>query len=65
MRVYGGCIEPGGYELENERVTAPCPDCGKPARHHHFERAEGSLNRYHTIDCDHCGHESGYDFLMP
>ena len=64
-RAYGGCIEPGGMELDDERMTLPCPTCTKPARHHFFQRAEGSLNSYHTIDCDHCGHRSGYDFLMP
>jgi len=64
--VYGGCIEPGGMELDDERYEAPCPTCGKPARHHYFQQLDGGcINPYHTIDCDHCGHSSGYDFLGP
>lgn len=66
MRVYGGCIEPGGMELDNERYAGPCPDCAKPARHHYFQQLDGGcINPYHTTDCPHCGHSSGYDFLMP
>lgn len=66
VRVYGACIEPGGIELDNDHDDAPCPTCRKPARHHYFEQVDGGcINVHHTIDCDHCGHRSGYDFLMP
>ena len=64
VRVYGPCIEPDGMELYNDQFEAPCPTCGKPALHHCFEQVDcGCLNPYHTIDCNHCGHSSGYDFL--
>ncbi len=66
MRVYGGCIEPGGMELADETDAVDCPDCGKLALYRYWEQVDGgSLNSYHTIDCDQCGHHSGNDWLMP
>lgn len=63
-RVYGPCIEPGGMELDDEYFEAPCPSCGELARNHVFQQVHGgSINAYHTIDCDHCGHSNGYDFM--
>jgi predicted RNA-binding Zn-ribbon protein involved in translation (DUF1610 family) len=59
MRAYGGCIEPGGWELDDERYVTPCPKCGKPADAWRVEKAEGSLNVYTGIRCDHCGYERG------
>lgn len=65
MHDLGDIVEPGGAELDTE-FDAPCPDCGKPARHDLFERNDcGCINLYHTIDCPHCGHRSGFDDLIP
>ena len=58
-RVYGGCIEPEGCELADERGTATCPGCGAVARTWHIERAEGSLNVYSGLACDACGYTRG------
>ncbi|WP_299085765.1 hypothetical protein [uncultured Ruegeria sp.] len=56
----GSCIEPDGYELDNDSWETDCPDCGKTARHHHWEEVVGgSINQYFTIQCEHCGHISG------
>jgi len=64
VRGYGSCIESGGMELDDERFEAPCPSCGELARHHYFQQLDGgSINAYRTIDYDHCGHSSGYDFF--
>lgn len=30
-RVYGGCIEPGGIDLENDVSVLECPHCGGDA----------------------------------
>ena len=58
-RVYGGCIEPGGMDLEDSYETHPCPDCESPALHWRLERAEGSLNVYIGMRCTACGLERG------
>ena len=61
MRVYGSCIEPGGMELEDDWWTAPCPGCGKPARHGHVQQLEGScINTCFPVSCDACGHHEGF-----
>ncbi|QOT72330.1 hypothetical protein H5V43_04070 [Sphingobium fuliginis] len=65
MIAHGGCTEPGGVELADERWEAPCPRCGQSAEHGHVERAEGSLNIHHTLACDHCGHQEGFDWMNP
>ncbi len=66
MIVYGGCIEPGGMELEDRYWEAPCPRCCEPAEHGMLERAHtGSINHYPTIRCSHCGHAEGFDALIP
>ncbi|UXC92931.1 MULTISPECIES: hypothetical protein [Sphingobium] len=66
VRVYDGCIEPGDMELNDECLGLPCPTCEKLACHHYFQQFDGGrINLYHTIDCDHCGHSSGYEFLGP
>ena len=58
-RVHGGCVEPEGWDLEDEHTTEPCPKCGEPAHHWRCERAEGSLNIYTGLACVSCGHEEG------
>jgi hypothetical protein len=44
--VYGGCIEPEGLELEDQRGVKFCPRCGSIARTWRIARAEGYLNVY-------------------
>ena len=59
-RVYGGCIEPEGMDLEDSYETHPCPDCGSPALHWWLRRAEGgSLNIYSAMRCSACGLQRG------
>jgi hypothetical protein len=66
MRVYGGCIEPGGMELEDDRWEAPCPRCGANAQHGYLQRLEGGcINAYNTVRCRACGYERGFDWVMP
>jgi len=61
MIVYGGCIEPGGMELEDEEWEDTCPKCGAPARHRYVQRLEGGcIDPYFPINCDSCGHREGY-----
>lgn len=59
-RVYGGCIEPGGYELADEHTDCTCPRCGGDARDWFIERNEGgSIETYGGLSCDGCGHREG------
>ncbi len=61
-RAYGGCIGPGGLELDDERSTTPCPHCGGNASAWRIERVEGgSLNLYIGLSCSSCGHAQGDD----
>lgn len=56
-RVYGGCIEPEGRELDDYTYSADCPQCRKPAKYRAWEAAEGgSINTYNSVSCPHCGH---------
>jgi DNA-directed RNA polymerase subunit RPC12/RpoP len=59
-RVYGGCVEPGGFDLDDDLETIECPKCGGAAFERYWEACEaGSINQYHTIRCTECGHEEG------
>lgn len=54
---YGKQIEPGGMELDDYEYESPCPACGyEKAIHRVYEKAEGSINRYRSINCPSCGH---------
>ena len=56
VRVYGGCIEPGGVDLEDTEWNGSCPKCYGAARFFSWERAEsGSLNIYTGFRCTQCG----------
>jgi len=60
---YGGCIAPG-ETLEPYRYTVSCPQCGKEASREDYQRVDGgSLNRYVSTQCRHCGYcdDSGSD----
>lgn len=60
VRVYGGCVEPEGMELEDETYEVSCPVCDKPAKRRHWEDAAGgSINQHSYTDCPHCGHFEG------
>lgn len=63
MRVYGGCIEPGGMDLDDETSSGPCPTCQDPNAHHWcFQRCEsGSINSYSGWSCEACGDSDGDD----
>ena len=57
---YGGCLEPGGIELDEEYATSPCPRCAQDARIWRVERAEsGSLNLSVGLSCSACGFSQG------
>ncbi len=57
---YGGCIEPGGWELDEERTTAECPQCGASAHSWRIERAEaGFINLYVGLSCSACSFSRG------
>ena len=59
-RVYGGCIEPGDMDLDDDWTKEPCPECSEPASHWCCERVEsGSINLYIGMHCSCCGHSSG------
>ena len=63
MRVWGGCIEPEGMELDDlaVRTTVRCAECGGPAEYREWWAAEGgSLNRYTREDCPRC-YQSGLE----
>lgn len=61
-RVYGGCVEPEGWDLDDEHSTEPCPRCEAPARFWFCERVEGgAINVYAGMHCAACGHEEGDD----
>ncbi|MBZ5763353.1 hypothetical protein LAV84_27770 [Rhizobium sp. VS19-DR104.2] len=59
-RVYGGCIEPGGMELDDEAYSIKCPECGRDAKRHDWEAADGGcINSYWSERCAHCGYADG------
>lgn len=59
-RVYGGCVEPGGFDLDDDLETIACPDCGGEALSRHWETCEGgSINMNHTIICTECEFAEG------
>lgn len=54
--VYGGCVEPGGMELEMCSWEEVCPDCGKTAVFSMRETAHGGcINLESSAFCQHCG----------
>jgi len=58
-RVFGGCIEPGGMELDDNSFIDACQNtaCGMPANFRVWEGAEGgSINLYQRVRCTHCGY---------
>lgn len=59
-RVYGGCIEPGGFELDNDVEAIVCPSCRGEALSRYWETCEGgSINQNRTIICTECSHAEG------
>ncbi|MEH0295442.1 hypothetical protein V6R98_25145 [Agrobacterium sp. CCNWLW71] len=59
-RVYSGCVEPGGFDLDDDLEIIACPECAGEAFERYWEACEaGSINQYHTIRCTECGHEEG------
>ena len=59
-RVYGGCIEPGGMELQDERVTMNCPKCGHEAIARYWEQADGGcINLCSATYCLSCDYAEG------
>lgn len=61
-RVYGGCIEPGGIELDDTVEMEACPECGRLAHYRYWEACEdGSINTYSSVCCGHCGYFKGDD----
>lgn len=61
MLVYGGCVEPGGVALDDDRRKVKCPACGVlSAVRRDWENATGgSINRYWSINCEQCGFTDG------
>ena len=64
--VYGGCVEPGGIELDDETFRVDCPRCGSAdAVQHVWEACEaGCINGYKNLYCEACGYCEG-DSLHP
>jgi 5-methylcytosine-specific restriction endonuclease McrA len=59
-RVYGGCVEPGGFVLDNDVDVIECPSCGGEALSRFWETCEGgAINLNHTIICTECDHAEG------
>ncbi len=59
-KVYGGCVEPGGMELDDEAYSIECSECGRNAKRHDWESAEGGcINSYWSERCAHCGYADG------
>ncbi|NKW11437.1 hypothetical protein HGG76_28100 [Ochrobactrum tritici] len=59
-RVYGGCVEPGGFDLDNDLEVVACPDCAGEAFERYWETCEGgSINQNHTIICTECDYAEG------
>ncbi|PJR10242.1 hypothetical protein CEJ86_29860 [Sinorhizobium meliloti] len=58
--VFGGCIEPEGYELSDDTIVTECTWCGGEAHQRFWETCEaGSINLNHTIICTVCGAADG------
>src|SRR5690606_18569645 len=59
-RVYGGCVEPDGLDLDNDLQVIACPKCDGEAYERFWAACEGgSIHQYHTIICTECGHAEG------
>ena len=58
-RVWGGCVEPEGMDLDDGRYGGACPRRDRPAVRWHVERADGSINVHTGLRCDACGHHGG------
>ncbi|KAB2695415.1 hypothetical protein FHS76_004054 [Ochrobactrum daejeonense] len=59
-RVYGGCVEPGGFDLDNDLEVVACPECAGEAFERYWETCEGgSINQNHTIICTECDYAEG------
>ncbi len=56
---FGSCVEPGGFELDDDRYEDECPRCqGKQARYRRWETVDGgSINLHWSVSCPDCGHE--------
>ncbi|MCE4281924.1 hypothetical protein ABQW67_20050 [Xanthomonas hortorum] len=55
--VYGGCIEPGGMELDEDGYEIECPKCQRTAHRSDWEAVEGgAVNVYWHESCAHCGY---------
>lgn len=60
MKIYGGCIEPEGQELDNDTCAHECDHCGGRGFTRNWQAAEGgSLNFYSRTWCADCHHEEG------
>jgi hypothetical protein len=59
-RVYGGGIELGGIDLDDDIELVECPHCGEDALERYWETCEaGSININHTIICTACDYAEG------
>lgn len=59
-RIYGGCVEPGGFDLDNDLDIVACPECGGEAFERYWETCEaGAINQNHSIVCSECDHTEG------
>lgn len=51
----GRCIEPDGYELDNDHFTEECPHCAGRFHTRYWQECEGgSINNYWSKWCDDC-----------
>ncbi|MCM5547168.1 hypothetical protein, partial [Xanthomonas hortorum] len=56
--VCGGCVEPGGMELDQDGYyEIECPKCQRTAHRSDWEAVEGgAVNVYWHESCCHCGY---------
>ncbi|WP_435171718.1 hypothetical protein [Falsirhodobacter sp. 1013] len=65
-KIYGGCIDAEGRDLEDDVMEHVCRACGQRGRTRFWEKAEGgSLNSYQHTYCLDCTYQDGDDVQGP
>lgn len=55
----GGCVEPGGFALDDDIYEDECPQCkSNRASYRYWETNDGGcINLHWSVRCPDCGHE--------